>query len=121
MYIKDIKYIDSNNLEGDVVVTDGKFELLVYSYPLNYEVGSIIINPLYVFEPSNIHMSDKRVYKVRKLKSHYGYFIRGRLINKEKGIIRVGDIALNINNKLIPSDIKNNQYVQFMCERIDLI
>lgn len=113
--IKKIKWLDETIKEALVLLSDGKFEILVFSHPFTLDLNENVKSKLYIFEPENICKTYKNenIERVEQLKHR----IIGTLI--EKGLIKVGIFKMEIDKFLIPSDIELNDGIEFTCERID--
>ncbi|WP_394747812.1 hypothetical protein [Spongiimicrobium salis] len=118
--IKEIKWISKDALEAEIIVSDGENDLLCFSHPFKMNEGDQLIDPIYAFEASKIQKLDALSFKIKKLKGSFDYSIQGQLMNKELGIVKLGNILIDIGNDFIPSDLKNNDYISFNCERFDI-
>ncbi len=115
--MKKIK-IDYLSQEAYVILSDGNIDILVFSHPFEGEIEL----PLMGFACYDINKSDKKKYYVEKLlDSYFGYKINGKLIDKEKGIVKLGEFTIELDDKeSIPQDIKNGDFIQFKVVRIDM-
>jgi len=109
--------LDYESQEADVLLSDGNIEILVFSHPFE---GKIEL-PLFAWNYDSVKKSDKNYYYVEKLDSYFGYKINGKLIDKEKGIVKLGEFLLElIEDELIPQNIKDNDFIQFKVTGIDM-
>ena len=115
--MKKIK-IDYLSQEAYVILSDGDIDILVFSHPFEGEIEL----PLMGFACYDINKSDKRTYYVEKLlDSYFGYKINGKLIDKENGMVKLGEFTIELDEKeLIPQDVTNNDFIQFKVTRIDM-
>ena len=117
--IKNVYWLDKETNEAEVLVSDGKYDILCFAHPFKYHTKTIE-NILYAFEPKNIQLSVIENFHIHNIQDTFKHQIIGKLLDKEKGIITVGDFIIEIDNNLIPKDINNEDYISFECERIDI-
>lgn len=116
--VKDIIWINKDIGEADVVITDGKYEVICFAHPFNQKVGDEIFDTISVFESSNFEKSDKSIGDIRHL-GNGRYFFVARLMDVEEGIVQIGEIVIHDIDG-IPPNIKKDEFVQFIAERVDL-
>lgn len=119
--IKIIDY-DEFSQEGDVIVTDGKFEILCLAlHPFSGD-----INAEFRLSPSPVGTSDIMTAEndecvVKKLDTdRYSYFLQGKVVDVENGKVEIGGLLIE-DVGYIPKDIKNGEIVEFRVSRIDLL
>lgn len=122
MFIKKIYQYYADELEADVIVSDGNFELLCYAlYCENFEGDTDF--SLLPFGCRNVMTNDERVCRVIKLEeSHFAYKLQGKLIDindRNEGTIQIGSIIID-EIKYIPKDIKVGEYIECDTTRIDI-
>ncbi len=119
MYIKEIKDYYQSGMEADVIVSDGEFEILCYVQPFSGKQN--IDFDLCPLDYSEIMTATKNEYSIEKLETgFYDYFLRGKLINLEKGLVQIGGIIIK-GIRYLPKDIREGEYIEFSVERMDLI
>ena len=119
MFIKEIKDYYKAGAEADIIVSDDELEILCYAQPFSgkYNVDFVLC-PL---DYSDIMTASKNEYLVEKLNTgFYDYFLRGKLLDVEKGLVQVGGITLQ-GLRYMPKDIRQGEYIEFSVARIDLI
>ena len=115
--IKKIEWLDYETKEAEVVLTDGKFEFIVFSHPFE---GSIEL-PLGALYAENIKKATKKECFIQKTNSYYSYLINGKLINKACGLVKLGEFTIEIDNiDLIPDEVMNGEYISFEVLRLDM-
>lgn len=120
MYIKRIVDYDEFSDEADVVVTDGKYEIMCYCYTFSSEpkVGQTI-NELSVLSYDNVMaVKSKKNEIVKTSVGYYTYHLSGKVIRTAPLMVSIGDLILEVGN-YIPKDIRPNQYIEFDVSRID--
>ena len=116
MQMKEIYDYDPEAQEANVLVTDGKYEILCYASSFknsnkNFELSAFMVE--------SVIKADKESYFVEKISdSFFAYKLQGRLIDIEKRIFAVGKIRIELEN-VIPKDLKNGDFVQVIVGRID--
>lgn len=119
MFIKEIKDYYKAGAEADIIVSDDELEILCYAQPFSgkYNVDFVLC-PL---DYSDIMTATKNEYSIEKLETgFYDYFLRGKLINLEKGLVQIGGIIIK-GIRYLPKDIREGEYIEFSVERMDLI
>lgn len=115
-----INWLSKEALEAEVTLTDGKFELICFSQPFNYDLNDFIKTYVYCYETNNVLIEDVREFEVNKLNSTFAYKLAGELINKEECVVAIGDIRIIIEKDKLPGDVKVGDYISFNCKRIDI-
>ena len=118
--INDITWLSKEALEAEVLITDGVFKLLCFSHPCKLQKNDVIKESIRVFEPINVLNIDSKNFKAAKLSTPFGYYIEGRLEDQKLGIVKLGEIQIKLPNYSLPGDIKDNDYISFECERLDV-
>ena len=118
--IKTINWISKSELEAEIIVSDGKFDLTCFAHPLENEIGDLLTKPLYAMGVKNIHKLDHSCLGREQQNHRFNYIIEAQLVFKSSGLVKLGDIILEIDPNLIPNDIVTNDFISFYCERIDV-
>lgn len=118
--IKEINWISKEALEAEVIITDGKFDLLCFSHPLYKKKGEYLSEPLYAIEPKGIVRLESPSLRIKRLNDAFDYLIEGKLIDKTLGYVRLGDIIIEIDSHFIPGDFKDDDNISFTCNRLDI-
>ena len=116
------KIVDFNPVseEADVIVTDGCFQVLCFCHPCTVQVGQILTKPLWPFDENDVMRSSNHEYKIQKTQhSYFSYDLIGKLINKEHGIVVIGELYFDLAGS-VPKDIEENEYIEFSVSRIDI-
>jgi len=118
--ISKVTWISKEALEAEVIITDGKFELLCFSQPFNHVLDGMLSEPLHCYNAKNIVKADGDDFKALKLTEYFAYNITGKLISRQEGILILGDIQISVDKDMIPRDIQDGIFIAFYCQRIDL-
>ena len=119
MNVKNISWISKDASEAIVTVVDNKnFSLNCFWQPCEYDINDKI-DCLYTFNVDNIKKSNIKQFVIEKNNDDLGYYLVGKIMNLKQKIIKVNDFKLELDNE-IPSDIKEKEFIEFTCSRIDL-
>lgn len=118
--VKEIIWISKEILEAEVIVTDGRFEILCFSHPCRKKKGEELTEPLHALDTDRIVRLEVPSLYVKKLNKPFDYLIQGKLIDKSSGIIELGDIVIEIGRHAVPGDLKNDEYISCVCDRLDI-
>ena len=121
MWIKQIIKYYEGDVEADVIVTDGRFELMCYALYCENNVGDVDFT-LTPFDCGDVMTSEVNEYRIQKLESgYYDYKLQGKLIAVEKdvGTVQIGGIIIS-GVRCIPKDICVGEYVEFTVIRLEL-
>lgn len=119
MIVKQINWLSRASLEAEVIISDGKIDLLCFAHPMNYQEGQSLIEPLIVLDVSGVVKSNDYT-PPQKQSDTFEYYLTGKIIDKENGIIEIGNIQIEINSSSIPQDINQGEFISFQCSRLDL-
>lgn len=116
MFIKEIKEYDKISQEADIIVSDGQFEILCYAHPFELKKSKWVLSTLFA---ENIMISFNKEPSVQKKDGYFDYKLTGKILNKSKQIVSVGEIIIELDGH-IPNDLVEGNYIEFECMRIDL-
>ena len=105
--------------EADVEITDGEFDLICFSYPCKFHEGQTLDICINTLDAKNIMRSFDNNYHIERLSGPYDYKLIGKLINKSVGIVAIGKICIEIGS-YIPNDIREGEFIEFECNRLDI-
>ena len=98
MFIKSVEWIDKDAKEAEIIVSDGKFDILCFSHPFTENVTDKLLEPIYCFDVTDIMITIKSQLLVNRDGNSYRYFVRGRLFDKSNKMVKVGELALCFEN-----------------------
>lgn len=117
--VSKLNWLSKEILEAEVFLTDGNFNILCFSQPFNNNIKITKNSPLHTLNAKDIFkMTSNEKMSVEKV-GFFDYKLTGRVIDKKENQIEIGDFIFELDNPL-PNDIKENDYVSFVCDRIDL-
>ena len=120
MFIKDIKWIDSDIQEAEIVVSDGEFNILCFSCPCKKNIGETLMESIYCFNVENVEIVNQETVYAQKKDNAFDYTICGELVDKNNKIVRLGGISLSLEDAYIPDCISVNNLIKFDVARLDL-
>ena len=115
-----IHWLSKEALEAEVTLSDGIFSLLCFAQPCYLQLGDKFMDVVHAFEPTPLRLLASTCCKVEKLSDNFSYYIEGKMEDTSSGIVRVGEISINVEYSCIPGDLKNDDYVSFGCSRLDI-
>ena len=111
--INNIRWLSEEAKEAYIELSSENIVFDCFSQPFN----GIISFPLYTFDTKNIQKIHNRSFKIEKMKNGI-YYIEGCVYNKEQNEVKVGDFRLSLDLSL-PLDIYNDEFISFICSRIE--
>ena len=120
MYIKEIISYDEEAREADLIISDGKYEIMSYAQPFlkEYTNDKFI---LIAFDSDDIMTIDKEEYAIEKTsQGYFSYNFKGKLLDSKKGIVAINNIIIE-DVGWIPKDIQDGQFIEFKCLRVDYL
>jgi len=121
MYVKMIKSYDEFSGEMDIIVTDGKFDILCYYWPIyssKLKVGDQI-SKISTCGADNIMTELNEEPDVKKTdESYYSYDLIGKIFNIEESLISIGELIIKLDGYL-PGDIQLGDIVKLSIDRMD--
>jgi len=123
VFIKHIDWDDEEAGVANVLVSNGRIDILCFSHPFDGSVGDTLTEPLYCLDAENVVVSEQPEAYVQKNDSlgYFGYSVCGKLIDRKNHIVSVdGDILLSLENDDIPYDISEGDDIMFDVLRMDV-
>jgi co-chaperonin GroES (HSP10) len=119
MFVKKIIWESKDDKEATVVVSDGKYDVNVFSQPCTLKDGDhigehIIASDIYGLE---IIGQDKEEV-INSEKETFQYDIIATVKDIRYGIVSVGKITFDISP--LPGDFKNGDRIKFYVDKFDL-
>ena len=105
--------------EAVVIIEAQNFSVAAFSHPYNHRIGEIISRPLQIFSATGVSKSKSTKACIRRQKDGLGHEITATLADKSKGLLAVGSFLFQLDESL-PGDICDGDFVNLVCNRIDL-
>ena len=118
--VEEIKWLSENGLEAEVTISDEAIKLICFAHPFNGQTGDIVPLPLYAIETTHILISDKNAFFLKRINEGFEYYIIGKVKDKDGQIVCINNIEIELDVPF-PGDIKNDEFVSFVCSRLDLM
>ena len=78
------------------------------------------IEALIIDGKSDAKRVEEKVYSVRHpQKPLLEHILRGKVIDKEKALVVIGKLIIEVDADDLPKDIKNGDFVEFRVDRLD--
>lgn len=118
MFVKAIKDYDKFSDEADIIVSDGKYDLLCYCHPTEKPIIGEPIKKITSFFAKSIMRATKPEFIIEKLKDCYSYYLQGKLIDIASSKICIGNLIMCLDS-VVPKDVKCGEFVSFFVDRLD--
>ena len=118
MFVKEIKDYDILSNEADIIISDGKYELLCYCFQTEMLKKGQAIKAVKSFFAKNIMRLEANEFLIKKLEGYYSYHLQGEVVDSKIPKIRIGNLIISLDAPL-PKDIKEKEYVEFSVDRLE--
>lgn len=116
MYIKAIQWLDEQ--EANVVISDGHFDVRCFVSPFQGKVGGQV-DGLHSIDTVNVMIAEMADEKITLL-CDGSISVIGKLMDRERQIIQVGEILIIIDDDCIPKDIQEGSFITFLAKTIHI-
>jgi hypothetical protein len=117
--IEKIEWLSKEAREAEVIITHGTYSCLAFSCPCKYEIGENIYQPLHGIFCENIYRALENKMLIQKVGNGYFRHIGvGEIISHVRKLIRIGGLFIIL--EILPKDLRDGEYVEFICGRLDL-
>lgn len=128
MQIKEILKFDYNYAE--YIITDGNYDVicLCLSVPLpnnKVPIKGMEVDMIYpfTFDTIDIRMNnEKKEFLIQKKNSHFEYFLRGMIINKEKALLKIDGFVICLEKDFeegFNDHYQIGDFIEFKADRLD--
>ncbi|ECB9706056.1 hypothetical protein FL866_13735 [Listeria monocytogenes] len=118
--VKSIHWLDEDAREADVVLTDGEYNVVCFSYPCELTLNGVYNELIYSFDPFDIFKLNQAEYSMEKPNDNQELSIlKGKLIDATDSIIQIGEFRIDISEGDIAQDIYEGDFVELKVHRID--
>ena len=119
MHIQTVLHFDKGDGETEVIVSDGEYELLCHAFPIAAVEIGMPVSGLSGFSCSDVVRAENPRCGATKLPPYFAYHMTGILFSKQKRIVRVGGLEIDLD-AYMPNDLSDGEYVSFDVQRVDL-
>jgi len=118
LFVKEIRDYDKFSDEADIIISDGRHNLLCYCFPTKMPKIGQTINTITSLFAKNIMRVKDNEFIIKKETNYYAYHLQGEVVDREIPKIRIGDIIICLDTPL-PKDIKKGEYIELTVDRLD--
>lgn len=118
--VKKISWTSKDALEATVLISDDKYEFECFSQPCKLRLNQEIEEYIYCFNNKNIIKVSERECIINKHYESLAYYIVGCIVDKDEGLVKVGNIMIKLEENSIPKDIVKYDYISFYTQRLDI-
>ena len=111
------EYLDAEESEVIIQLTDGEISLLAYSYPFQQPANPNDVE-LFSFLTENIVREHEFSVPIKTNASCFSYHLTARVVDRSECLVQVKNIKI-ILDTWIPGDIQNGEYISFDVGRLD--
>jgi hypothetical protein len=112
-----VEWIDKEEREADVTISDGTFSVVCYSCPFKLQEGEIFENRLYCLDVENILKTSEPEVIING-SDFYEYSVRGKL--GDNRVVSIGELQVDVSDADIPGDICSGDMIEFSINRLDI-
>ncbi len=113
MKIVKIEWIYEDIKEAELTISDGWFSCVAFCHPCKYSENDTLSKPIHASDVENLMLAlDKGTSITKKHGRPFVYKIQGQIIDLDNSVIAVGDIKIELCDK-IPGWAKSGDYVEF--------
>ncbi len=118
MFVKEIRDYDRFSDEADIIISDGKYDLLCYCFPTEIPKKGQTIKTVTALFAKNMMRVKNNEFIIKKMTNYYAYQLQGEVIDSLTPKICIGDIIIYLDSSL-PKDIKEGEYIELSVDRLD--
>ena len=118
MFVKEIKDYDIFSDEADIIISDGKYDLLCYCFPTEMPKKGQTIKTVTALFAKNIMRVKDNGFIIKKMTNYYAYHLQAEVIDSSTPKICIGDIIIYLDSSL-PKDIKEGEHIELSVDRLD--
>lgn len=120
MFIDKIISFSKEDKEGEFCVSDGRFSLICYSYPITEVYIKQKVKSIVAYGCSEVILSSEENCLVEKADDYFAYHLVAMLTSRIEQLVQVGELKIQIDS-YIPGDIHEGDYVSFYVQRLDCL
>ena len=115
IWIEKVNWLDKDNGEADIYLTDGIYNVVCFSSSFYGDEEQEFKGQIYSYEAENLY----KKCEIRK-KDDGIYHLEGKMVDRENKIVRIGEFVISLSNSQIDKDILLNDYIEFEISRLDI-
>lgn len=119
--IEKIEWIDEDIKEADVTISDGTYSVICFACPFILHENDLFQDRISCLDVEYVLKAFESNPIVEKRDDAYSYFLRGKLIDRENKIIKIGEIEIDISDADVPGDIREGDIIEFIVSRLDIL
>lgn len=116
-YVKKIQWLSEEAKEAEIYIHINKDnELICFAQPCGLKIGDQI-NELFSLNTISVQKKQEEEYGIISMHNNK-YLLSGRVKHIKPASIEVYDVVVRCDD--LPGDIHIGEYVEFVCERLDI-
>lgn len=120
-FVEKIEWLDKENKEASVTISDGDFSLICYVSSCDLIKNEKFNEKIYCLDVEYIYLINDDTYEVERPDySCYGYILKGKLADIDNKIMLIGNIKIDLSTTHIPGDIFEDQFIEIKVPRLDI-
>ena len=120
MFVKEIKDYDSFSAEADIIVSDGKYDLLCYCHPVENCITGAKVLSLNALFAKNVKLCFNANFRIEKLLDYYSYKLFGKIKRVDNPLICIGKLEIELDCQL-PRDLNEGDFIECEVSRISCV
>lgn len=117
--IKEVIWISKDSSEAEVLVTDGRYELVCFAHPFNGKPGDVVEQDIIALDCNEVERVMATEGHARRTDDYFAHDLTLKVDDARRGKLSLGNIKISARNCL-PNDIVDGEYVNLICSRLDL-
>jgi hypothetical protein len=105
--------------EAVVTISDNILELVCFAHPFNLKIGDSVSFIIQASGVERIQRAKGNGYYTERVNNTFSHFIRGKVMDTENGIVRLGKLLIELDMPF-PGDTVKGEYVSFLCAQLIL-
>jgi hypothetical protein len=118
-----MEIIKINKISGEsaeITLSDGSFEIICLADPFEKNLLCKERYNINCYDSINLQKQKGELYNLEKLSEFYSYKVYGKVIDRLKGLVKVGGFMFFLDKNFFPGGINESDFVEFECSRFDL-
>lgn len=116
--IEKTDWLDEDNYEGYIYLSDDTFRLNVFSDGTPYNTGEVFKGEIFIFDEKEVIRVETN-HASAQITAGNDQELVGKLIFTPTKRLQIGDFALNLTGMNMPNDIHDGDFLQIIATRLD--